>query len=309
MTSVAEGAGASGLRPTALVTGATGGIGNAVARGLARSGFRVVATGRDEQKGAALLEQLAGERAGHLEVGHRFVPADLSLLSGTAALADEVARSVDRLDAVVCCAGDFALRPEWTSEGLERCLVLNYLSRFLLARRLLPLLLEAPSGRLVLVANAGRYRDSLDLDDLQHRRGRPGLRVCGRSQFANDLFAVELAERYRGTALEVSCVFPGVTRTDLFASAAGTPRLLRRALTWLAGRVGLAPDEAADTPVWLAAGEAATGLSGSFFGPHSSPIRVPERARRADRRQLLWAASESLISLPELVEGPPAPAP
>ena len=117
--------------------------------------------------------------------------------------------------------------PEWTTENLERAFVLNYLSRYLLARRLLPALTAAPSGRLVLVANAGRYRDTLDLDDLQYRHHRPGLAVSGRTQFANDLLAVELAERVAGTRVQVSCVDPGLTRTDVFRNARGPGRPLR----------------------------------------------------------------------------------
>jgi NAD(P)-dependent dehydrogenase (short-subunit alcohol dehydrogenase family) len=49
--------------------------------------------------------------------------------------------------------GHLSTAPEWTSEGLERNFVLNYLSRYLLARRLLPALIQAASGRLVLVSN------------------------------------------------------------------------------------------------------------------------------------------------------------
>ena len=144
--------------------------------GSPRGGDRVLFVGRNEERGAQVLAALREELPG---VEHAFLPADLSLLSETARVADEVARRTDRLDAAVFCAGILSTVPEWTEEGLERNFVLNYLSRYLLARRLLPVLEEAPSGRLVLVANAGRYGDSLDLDDLQHRRGKPGLEWRG----------------------------------------------------------------------------------------------------------------------------------
>jgi NAD(P)-dependent dehydrogenase (short-subunit alcohol dehydrogenase family) len=114
-------------------------------------------------------------------------------------------------------------KPEETSEALERAFVLNYLSRYLLSRRLLPALAAAPSGRLVLVANAGRYRDTLNFDDLQPCRGKPGLAVAGRTQFANDLFAVELAERVADTRVQVTCVDPGMVKTDVFRKCAGGP--------------------------------------------------------------------------------------
>ncbi|MET0419598.1 MAG: hypothetical protein ABW022_26585 [Actinoplanes sp.] len=245
-----------------LVTGSTG-IGGAVA---AKLGSRALTIGR----GGAIR-------------------ADLSLLSETTRAADEVAASVTRLDAIVCCAGVFALRAEPTPEGLERSFVLNYLSRFLLVRRLLPLL--APDGRVVLVANAGRYRDTLggDLTEVGRWQTGRGLRVAGRTQFANDLFAVELAARFPD--LSVSCVFPGVVATRVFRAARGGRGVLRAGLHALQRRVGADPAEAATTPVELAVGERPAS---GFYGPKGRMLAVPGRVRTG-RRAELWSASEQLI--------------
>jgi NAD(P)-dependent dehydrogenase (short-subunit alcohol dehydrogenase family) len=275
-----------------LVTGGTDGIGRAVAIRLARAGSRVLITGRDPERGAEVLAVLATINPG---AKHAFVAADLSLLSETSRLADDVRRHTDRLDAVVCCAGILSTVPDWTPEGLERTLVLNYLSRHLLARLLIPMLADVPSGRLVLVANAGKYPDTLDFDDLQHRRGPAGLVVSGRTQFANDLLAVELSERLKHTRMEVTCVYPGVVKTALFQHATGLPGLARRLAPVLVALLGRSPDAAADTPAWLAHDPDAAGRSGQFFGPRRRPRVVPERARRLDRRTLLWAASEELV--------------
>jgi NAD(P)-dependent dehydrogenase (short-subunit alcohol dehydrogenase family) len=195
---------------------------------------------------------------------------------------------------------------EWTAEDLERSFVLNYLSRYLLVRRLLPHLAQAPSGRVVLVANAGRYRDTLDLDDLQLRRRRRGLRVAGRTQFANDLLAVELAERVQGGGIEVTCVFPGLVATDVFHNARGLPRPVRAAATALQRLVGATPADAAHTPVFLADDPAAAGVNGGFFGPRGRRQRIPARVRRPDRRAALWTVSEQLVR-PWLPDGSPLP--
>jgi NAD(P)-dependent dehydrogenase (short-subunit alcohol dehydrogenase family) len=276
----------------ALVTGGTGGIGRAVALQLARGGDRVLFVGRSAERGAEVLAML---RALRPELNHAFLPADLSLLSETARVAEEVARHTDRLDAAVFCAGILSTIPEWTAEGLERNFVLNYLSRYLLARLLLPALTRAPSGRLVLVANAGRYGDSLNLDDLQHRQGKPGLKVAGRTQFANDLLATELAERLHGTRVEVTCVFPGVVDTDVFRNARGLPRIVRVLAPMLQRVMALAPETAARTPVYLAQDPQAAGTGGRFYGPRLSELPIPARAQRQDRRRGLWTASEDLI--------------
>jgi NAD(P)-dependent dehydrogenase (short-subunit alcohol dehydrogenase family) len=259
---------------------------------LARRGYRVLIIGRDAARGAAVLTALDDAGPG---AGHALIRADLSLLRDTARAADDVARHTDRLDAVVLCAGVLSIVAEWTDEDLERSFVLNYLSRYLLLRRLLPLLAESPSGRVVLVANAGKYRDTLDLDDLQLRRGGRGLRVAGRTQFANDLLALELAERVRGSGIEVTCVLPGLVATDVFGNARGLPRPVRAAAAALQRLVAAAPADAAQTPVFLAHDPTATGIGGSFFGPHRRRRRIPKRVRRPDRGAALWAASEDLV--------------
>jgi NAD(P)-dependent dehydrogenase (short-subunit alcohol dehydrogenase family) len=92
------------------------------------------------------------------------------------------------------------------------------------------------------------YGDTLDFDDLQHRQGRPGLRVAGRTQFANDLLCTELAARLAGTRVEVTCVFPGLTDTDVFRNARGLPRVLRLLAPAVMRLAASSPDEAARTP-------------------------------------------------------------
>jgi NAD(P)-dependent dehydrogenase (short-subunit alcohol dehydrogenase family) len=271
------------------VTGGTGGIGAAVAHELARRGHRVSIVGRDGERAAAVLRRLEG-------TGHTFIRADLALMSETTRIAEEITRHSDRLDALVLCAGVLSTVAEWTGEGLERTLALNYLSRYLLVRRLLPALTGSPSGRIVLVANAGRYRDTLDLDDLQlRRRGGRGLRVSGRTQFANDLLAVELAERTRDTPVAVTCVYPGLVATEVFADAHGPSRPVRAVAAALQRRLGAAPATAAAVPAHLAADPAGAGFAGAFVGPRMRRIRIPDRARRPDRRAALWATSERLV--------------
>jgi NAD(P)-dependent dehydrogenase (short-subunit alcohol dehydrogenase family) len=284
--------GAAAGQRVALVTGGTAGIGRAVALQLARGGDRVLFVGRSAERGAETLTALRDARP---DIDHVFLPADLSLLAETARVADELTRRTDRLDAAVFCAGILSTVPEWTSEGLERNFVLNYLTRYLLARRLVPLLSQAPAGRLVLVSNAGMYGDSLNFDDLQHRRGKPGLKVAGRTQFANDLLATELAERLRGTRVEVTCVFPGIVSTDVFRNARGLPRIVRALAPYLQRLMAISPETAARTPVYLAQDPRAVGTRGRFYGPQLKQRPVPARARRTDRRARLWAATEDLV--------------
>ncbi|GAA0811211.1 hypothetical protein [Spirilliplanes yamanashiensis] len=243
---------------TILVTGSTG-IGGAVAAALRGRGLDVLTVGR------------AGD-----------VRADLSLLADTARAAAAVPGP---LDAIVCCAGGLSTVAEPTAEGLDRAMVLNHLSRHMLVGRLLPRL--APAGRIVLVANAGKYRDTLDLSRLGEPVGR-GLAVSGRTQFANDLLAVALAAR---TPHAVSCVFPGLVATGVFRDARGVPGAVRSVAAAVQRRFGADPAVAAATPARLATD---ASLPGGFYGPGCRRLRVPARVSAA-RADALWAASEQLI--------------
>jgi NAD(P)-dependent dehydrogenase (short-subunit alcohol dehydrogenase family) len=295
-----------------VVTGGTEGIGRAVAIDLARKGHRVIIVGRNEEWGHAVcaeltqvyniesrsnayVTELSDPSVGDRD-GHRFVRADLSLLSETQRVAREVLAMTSRLDAVVCCAGILSTIPEWTSEGIERTFALNYLSRYLLTRELLSLLKQSSSGRIVLVANAGMYKDTLNLDDLQHRKGKRGLVVSGRTQFANDFLATALADRLRieAPSVEVTCVFPGMVKTRVFDNARGLPWLFR-VVRPLLSLFQITAEEAARTPVFLAHSDEAIGTSGRFYGPNRTQRKVPSRATNQHRRDHLMMLSESLV--------------
>jgi len=272
-----------GMR-TSLVTGGTEGIGRAVALNLARNGDRVIIVGRNRDNGAAVLREL--ERAGRRgRCEHRFLEADLLLLRETS----RVARMIDEVDNVVCCAGILSTIPEWTSEDLERTFALNYLSRYLLIRQLLPRLERSPSGgRVVLVANAGVYKDTIDFEDLHYRRGKRGLNVSARSQVANDLFAIELAERVLGSNIRVSCVYPGLVRTRVFDNARGLPWIFKL-LQPIVRIFTITPEVAAETPVFLTTAE-----HGGFWGPRCSKRKTPLHPK--ERRRALWSASSDLVT-------------
>lgn len=277
---------------TSLVTGGTEGIGRAVALRLARGGDRVLIAGRNQTRGLSVLAELKA-LGGELE--HAFIPADLSLLRETAQLVDAVSCYTKRVDAIVCCAGLLSTVPEWTDEGLERNFVLSYLSRYLLVRRLVEHLCRSLSGRLVLVANAGVYPDTLDFTDLQHRRGKPGLEVSARTQFANDLLATELADRLSDTQVQVTCVAPGLTRSGVLRNARGLPGFARVLGPAMLSLFGATPETAAETPAYLAQDARAHDTNGRFFGRKLKPLRVPARALNPERRRQLWEASEELV--------------
>jgi short-subunit dehydrogenase len=130
---------------TALVTGATGGLGGGIARALAAEGMRLVLTGRDQER----LDALAGE------LGGSAVRADLT---DTADL-DRVADAAGDVDVLVNNAGVifYAAFPELERAELERAVALNVTAPLLLTHRLLPGMLARRRGHVVMVGSLAGY--------------------------------------------------------------------------------------------------------------------------------------------------------
>ena len=131
---------------TVLVTGGTAGIGLEVARALAEGGARVVVTGRDEQRGAAAVDDLR-IRAGHDEI--EFISVDHETVGGNQGLAARLDERLDRLDVLVNNVGRVFSRREETDDGVEASLALIFLGPYVLTERLRRLLLATASARVV----------------------------------------------------------------------------------------------------------------------------------------------------------------
>src|SRR5690349_4114445 len=121
---------------TVLVTGATDGLGRALAEDLAGRGMTVLVHGRDDERGARTVREIT-EATGNRDV--HWYRADLADLAQAAALADRVGRDHPQLDVLVANAGIGGGEPRETSrDGYELRFAVNYLAGYVLTRRLLP---------------------------------------------------------------------------------------------------------------------------------------------------------------------------
>ena len=145
-------------QPTILVTGATDGLGKALAANLAAAGAHVLLHGRDAKRGEQTLAELQA-LTGSETLG--WYNADLSSLTDVRALAERVKADHSRLDVLVNNAGIGTTLPGdgrrvESADGYELRFAVNYLAPFLLTRLLRPLLIESAPARVVNVSSAGR---------------------------------------------------------------------------------------------------------------------------------------------------------
>jgi NAD(P)-dependent dehydrogenase (short-subunit alcohol dehydrogenase family) len=190
---------------TILVTGSTDGVGRFVAERLAAEGASLIAHGRDQARGEALVERI--EKSGGKA---RFVRADLASLADVRALAVTVLRETDGLDVLVNNAGigfgGDSVRREVSADGFELRFAVNYLAGFLLTRLLLPLIETRAPARIVNVSSAGQQ--PIDFSDVMLTHGYSGVRAYCQSKLAQVLSTIDLAEELKGRDITVNCLHP-----------------------------------------------------------------------------------------------------
>jgi len=197
---------------TAVVTGASSGIGLYTALGLARTGMRVVMAGRDRARTEA-ARRFVTERSGSDRVA--IALADFSSLAEVRRLADEILAAQSRLDLLVNNAGLMSPKYRFSLDGFELTFAVNHLAPFLLTNLLLDRLKASAPSRIVTVASEAHRGHRLILGQLAQPHDWSTLRAYGRSKLCNILFTRELGERLEGSGVLATCLHPGGVATAI----------------------------------------------------------------------------------------------
>ena len=216
------------MRPLAehviLFTGATDGLGKAVAMQLARTGATLLLHGRDETRGQRTLEEIRAQTGNTSLYWYR---ADFATMSQVRALAERLAREQERLDVLVNNAGIGTTLPgggarQESEDGYELRFAVNYLAPFLLTRLLLPTLRQSAPARIVNVASAGQA--PIDFRDVMLERSYDGVQAYCQSKLALVMVTFDLAEELAGTDITANCLHPATympTKMVLAARGSG----------------------------------------------------------------------------------------
>jgi len=226
-----------------LVTGASRGIGAAVAHAFAAQGDRVaVHYGRSRDAADEVLAALPG-------AGHVLVQADLTDADAVRRMVDDAADALGGLDVLVNNAGVFTPHPitETTYEEWQRAwhdtLAVNLLGAANAAWCAVPHMIEAGGGRIVNVSSRGAFR------------GEPRSPAYGASKAALVAFGQSLARALGPHRIAVTTVAPGWTETDMAADTLSGPRSAEIRAESPLGRVAT-PEDVARAVLYLASPEA-----------------------------------------------------
>jgi NAD(P)-dependent dehydrogenase (short-subunit alcohol dehydrogenase family) len=268
---------------TAVVTGASAGVGKETARQLLDAGWRVIGVGRDAGRCGEAEVELAS-------TDFTMLRADLSSLADVARLADEILALAPQIDALCNNAGGTQAERRTTPEGLETTFAANHLAPFLLTRKLLPAL--GSGARVIAVSSTGHeHCPGMNWDDLQFEQGwLSGTAYC-QAKLANILFTRELARRYDRQGLVAHVMHPGVVDSNFASHCEPGMQAYMESIKDRANK----PDVPARTLVWLAQGEEPAGANGRYFY-NLAEAECSVAAKDDVAAARLWEVSETLVA-------------
>ena len=185
-------------RGTALITGASSGIGEAFARLFAQKGFNLILTARNEKKLNELSKSLNG-------IETAVVSADLSETEGIEKLISEVEKKSESVDVIVNNAGMMTEGPfhEMREKDIEKILTLNMFATVKITHRFIKAMRERGNGRILNVASVAAFHPF------------PSMDIYAATKAFVLSFTESLAENYRSDGIFVTALCPGITNTQM----------------------------------------------------------------------------------------------
>ncbi|KAL2550435.1 NAD(P)-binding Rossmann-fold superfamily protein [Forsythia ovata] len=292
---VTKGIDGSGL--TAIVTGASSGIGSETARILALRGVNVIMGVRNMAAGKevkeAIVKEIPAAKVDTMEL-------DLSSLTSVRKFASEFTSSSRPLNLLINNAGVMAAPFKLSKDNIELQFATNHLGHFLLTHLLIETMKKTAretkrEGRIVNVSSEAHrfaYREGIRFDRLNDEEGYSRWAAYGQSKLANILHANELARRLKedGAEITANSLHPGTITTNLFRNLGVFEGVASTVGKFLFKNI----PQGASTSCYLALHPQVKGISGEYFSDNNL-AKPSSRAADTDLSRKLWDFSMDLI--------------
>ncbi len=240
---------------TAVITGATSGLGLEIARQLALLGADLILVGRNPDKLAKTVAEVGALSSGST----RGEVADLADLDATRALGGRLAGNLEHLDVLIHNAGALLEHYVVTAQGYETTFAVHLLSPFLLTELLLVPLEAAQGAKVITMTSGGMYTERYDADQLQMTPSSyKGATAYAKAKRAQVVLNANLQQRYGPAQIAFHLAHPGWTDTPGVSASLPT-------FSKVLGPLLRTTTQGADTVVWLASEPAGTPEGGRLW--------------------------------------------
>ncbi|XP_007439033.1 retinol dehydrogenase 12 isoform X1 [Python bivittatus] len=277
---------------TAIVTGASSGIGKAVALDLARRNARTILACRSREKGQAAAEEIR-RATGNPQVHLRLL--DVSSMASVRDFAGQFLEEEKQLHILVNNAGVTGLPFAITAEGLELTFATNVSGAFLLTNLLLGTMIASAPARIVNVSSFRHY--CARRVNVKFLTGEEQPKNCSQAydstKLMNVIFTTELARRLQGTGVSANVLSPGIVKTEIMRHFSWGARLLFKLCSIFLRNAR----EGAVSTLYCAVAKEVDGISGKYFDSNCTLTLPQALAREPSVGHRLWDALEKVTGL------------
>jgi NAD(P)-dependent dehydrogenase (short-subunit alcohol dehydrogenase family) len=283
---------------TAVVTGASTGLGLETSRALAQAGARVYLGVRSHEKAEKTIAAIH-ERVPRAELEHGLI--DLTSLGSVRNFADEFRSKHRELHLLVNNAGVMYVPLERTHEGFEPHFGINHLGHFLLTALLSRSLVAGAPARVVTLSSGGHRSSDILWDDPNYEtRPYDKMQAYGQSKTANILFTRQLETLLGPKGVHAYAVHPGLVFTELgrYMTKDDLDDIMSRTKSAPGGPIRPKPIEAgAATSVWAAVAPELEGKGGLYLADCEISGEDAEWTRDPEAAERLWKMSEDFVGV------------
>lgn len=269
---------------TVLITGATSGLGKALAFKFAASKYRVYAIARSKAKAESVKRQVAEKTNESIEI----LLTDLSSQREVRRLVKKLKKDKVKFNALVNCAGTYKNKLTLTEDGIESTFAVNHLAPFLLTNLLLENKLIKPLGRILTISSIAHALVTLNFKDLSLPKHFNGWRAYCQSKLANILFSNELAKRLETSSITSNAVHPGTISSQLLNT-------IPKRFSTFTRLVAITPQESAKAVFYLIDNKELQNVSGKYFSRFKQSRTFIWRHILV-RQKEFWDLSTQLVS-------------
>ena len=281
---------------TVVITGGTGGIGIQSALGIAKTGARVLITGRNKERGEAAVQRIINE-TGNENI--ELVVGDVSSIEGIDELAKSILKQTDSIDVLVNNAGYAGNAPAQSKDGFEMHFAINVLAPWRLTMNLLPALEAAENAR-VLNITGGDKPATVDPDNLQAEKGFRGMMTYTHSKSILESMTMIMAEKLKSEGVSVNVLFPGRASTTMTRSMSpdSMPGFLK--LMYPIFKImfkedgGKSAAKAAQSTIWGATSSDLENVTGKYYDTNCKEQRLHPSGYDPDVQARILAFLESI---------------